>query len=101
MVFLEAMAFGKPVVGGKDTGSADIIEDGVSGFLVSHGDISQLTARLVQLLTNERLRQAMGAQGRERVRIHHLYASFEAALAMFIESVLTTRSLHEAPLITN
>jgi len=38
MVYLEAMAYGKPVIGGAHGGAPEIIEDGVSGYLVPHGD---------------------------------------------------------------
>jgi glycosyltransferase involved in cell wall biosynthesis len=93
LVFLEAMAFGKVVIGGKHTGAADIIEDGRNGLLVSYGDISQLTASLMRLLTDERLRQTMGAQGREQVRTHYLYDTFQVRLTTFIESVLATQDL--------
>jgi len=76
LVFLEAMAFGKPVIGGAHGGTPDVIEDGVTGYLVKHGDVGQLANVLTGLLTDPQLRNAMGARARERVRTHYLFRSF-------------------------
>ena len=68
MVFLEANAAGKPVIGGRSGGTADAVEDGVTGFLVSSADDGELVARLRQLLTDGDLRRSMGAAGLARVQ---------------------------------
>ena len=80
LVFLEAMAHGKPVVGGAHGGTTDIIEDGVTGLLVPHGDTERLSGALERLLTNEPLRQQMGFRARERVRSMYLFEHFAARL---------------------
>lgn len=48
-VAIEGMAFGKPVVGTRHGGLVEIIEDGVSGFLVSPTDPADLGKTLVRL----------------------------------------------------
>ena len=68
LVFLEAMSHGKPVVGGAHGGTPDIIEDGVTGYLVRYGDLAQLTERLEHLLIEEDTRRTMGVRALERVR---------------------------------
>jgi len=80
MVFLEAMALGIPVVGGNHGGIPDIIEDGVSGFLVPHGDVPQLAERVALLLTNPSLASDIARRGRERVLQHFRFENFEAGL---------------------
>jgi glycosyltransferase involved in cell wall biosynthesis len=45
-VFLEAMACAKPVIGGAHGGIPDIVEDGVRGLLVPHGDAERLAQAL-------------------------------------------------------
>jgi phosphatidyl-myo-inositol dimannoside synthase len=68
-VYLEAMARGKPVIGGAHGGTPEVIRDGVTGYLVSHGDTVQLATSLDALLSNPELAKQMGERGRERV--HH------------------------------
>ncbi len=80
LVFLEAMAHGKPVVGGAHGGTPEIIEDGVTGLLVPHGDVEQLFGALEKLLTNEPLRRRMGHRARERVSESFLFEQFAGRL---------------------
>ncbi len=61
MVLLEAQAAGVPIVSFNcKCGPKDLIEDGVSGFLVEEGDIEGLANKLVSLMEDEALRQKMG-----------------------------------------
>jgi glycosyltransferase involved in cell wall biosynthesis len=91
LVFLEAMAHGKPVVGGAQGGTPDIIEDGFCGYLVQHGDVPQLTARLGQLLTDKQLRQRMGANALQRVRLNYTFARFSSELDALWAALLKER----------
>ena len=68
MVFLEANAAGKPVIGGRSGGTADAVQDGVTGYLVSSENNLELVERLRHLLTNEDLRRSMGAAALQRVQ---------------------------------
>jgi len=63
----EAMAAGLPVVGSAVDGLCEVIEDGVTGYLVPVNDDRALAARLIQLLNNPEQAQAMGKNGRDRV----------------------------------
>ncbi|MBX5492124.1 MAG: glycosyltransferase family 4 protein [Chloroflexi bacterium] len=64
---LEAMASGTPVVASRLGGIPEIVDDGVTGFLVPPGDVEALRERLAYLLERPRLAAAMGAAARERV----------------------------------
>ena len=68
MVFLEANAAGKPVIGGRSGGVADAVEDGVTGYLVRSEDDLELIEKLRLLLTDAPLRFRMGAAALERVQ---------------------------------
>ncbi|HEY6059102.1 MAG TPA: glycosyltransferase, partial [Gemmatimonadales bacterium] len=46
----EAMACGVPVIASRTGGLPEVVEDGVSGFLVPVGDVAGMTERAVELL---------------------------------------------------
>ena len=66
LVFLEAMALAKPVIGGAHGGIPDIVEDGVTGLLVPHGDVERLAEALESLFNNPVGARGMGERGRDR-----------------------------------
>jgi phosphatidylinositol alpha-1,6-mannosyltransferase len=68
LVYWEALASGRPVIGARRSGAEDAIEEGVSGFLVDPSDYESAATAALTLL-NDRVRAAaMGAAGRGRVR---------------------------------
>jgi glycosyltransferase involved in cell wall biosynthesis len=67
LVVLEAMACGVPVVATALGGPAEVIRDGVDGFLVSPTDPSEMAARVTRLLDDAQLRSRIGDAGRRRV----------------------------------
>jgi glycosyltransferase involved in cell wall biosynthesis len=64
---LEAMASATPVVCSRIGGVPEIVEDGVTGFLVSPGDVDALRDRIAALLGDRDLARSMGRRARERV----------------------------------
>lgn len=64
VVLMEAMASGLPVVSTRIAGIPELVEDGVTGFLVPAGDVETLTARIDTLLSDPERARAMGAAGR-------------------------------------
>jgi len=70
-VVLEAMAAGKPVVASRVGGVPEFVEDEVTGYLISPGDVEALVDRLKTLIGDSDLRQKMGQQGAERMRHEH------------------------------
>lgn len=63
-VVFEAMASGAPVIGSHVGGIPDMIEDGVTGFLVPPGDELSLAEKIHWLLENPLEAQAMGKRAR-------------------------------------
>ncbi len=76
IVFLEAMALGKPVVGGNHGGTPEVWTDGTAGFLVDHGDVRALAGRLNLLLADSEMRARMGAAGRTLVASNFTFTRF-------------------------
>ncbi|HZC46632.1 MAG TPA: glycosyltransferase family 4 protein [Candidatus Acidoferrum sp.] len=76
IVFLEAMALGKPVVGGNHGGTPEVWAEGTAGFLVDHGDLRALAGRIKLLMGDSELRARMGAAGRAIVASDFSFARF-------------------------
>lgn len=67
IVYVEAMRQGCPVIAGNHGGAPEVVDDGVTGFLVEHGDETAIATRVVQLLEDPELRARMGRAARARV----------------------------------
>lgn len=67
LVVPQAMASGLPVVVSDNTGAADLVHDGVEGFVVATGDVDALGAALSTLADDEVRRREMGVAARRRV----------------------------------
>jgi len=80
LVYLEAMACGKPVIGGAHGGAPEIIQDGVTGYLVPHGDPIQLATAIQTLLADPAHAKQMGTRGRQTVDQEHRFQNFAKTL---------------------
>jgi glycosyltransferase involved in cell wall biosynthesis len=66
MIAAEAQMQGIPVIASRAGGLAEIIEEGITGFLVPSGDVDALASRLQMLITNGSLAVQLGIQSHER-----------------------------------
>jgi glycosyltransferase involved in cell wall biosynthesis len=64
IVFLEAMASGKPVVAYRASSTPELIEDGVNGLLATPHDDADLAEKLLRLIEDSELRRTMGEENR-------------------------------------
>lgn len=62
---LEAAACGTPTIASDSPGLRDSVVDGVTGYLVPHGDVRALADRIRELLEDTELRERLGEQARE------------------------------------
>lgn len=76
LVYLEAMASGKPVIAGAHGGAPEVVEDGVTGYLVQHGDVLQIITALETLLRDPEHARQMGARGKARVESVFRFQTF-------------------------
>jgi glycosyltransferase involved in cell wall biosynthesis len=65
---LEYMALGKPVIATVGGGTAEIVADQVTGFLVEQSNPEDLARSIEVLLDNPILCKKMGSAGKERIR---------------------------------
>lgn len=63
-VVLESMASGVPVIGVKAGGVQDLIDDGVTGYLIEPGDTNGFVDCIQKLQHDEQLRAGMSLRGR-------------------------------------
>jgi phosphatidylinositol alpha-1,6-mannosyltransferase len=67
IVYLEANACGKPVIGGRSGGVGDAVIHGQTGLLVNPYDVKEMSKALQLLLTDRRYASLLGQQGKQRV----------------------------------
>ncbi len=87
LVYLEAMACGKPVIGGAHGGAPEVIEDGVTGYLVQHGDAVQLATSIETLLANPEIAREMGRRGKQRVENEFRFNAFAKSLKKILREL--------------
>lgn len=68
IVYLEANAYGKPVLAGNVAGPLDAVSDGVSGLAVDPTDAKAVADALLRLLLDRDLAARLGREGAARAR---------------------------------
>ncbi len=64
---MEAMGAARPVVATRAGGTEEVVQDGVTGYLVAPGDAAGLVERVACLAGDPGLRRRMGKEGRARI----------------------------------
>ena len=86
-VYLEAMAHGKPIIGGAHGGAPEVIQDGVTGYVVQHGDTEQLATSIDVLLSNPENARRMGEAGRQRVENEYRFNVFSKSFKKILREL--------------
>jgi len=76
IVYLEAMARGKPVVGPRVGAPAEFIRDGEHGLLVDPASANELAGALIELLADPERARRMGEAARQFVTSEFSFESF-------------------------
>jgi glycosyltransferase involved in cell wall biosynthesis len=66
-VYLEAMSAGKPVIGCRGQGIAEVIQHGFNGFLVGPDNERELTLTIAMLLRDKSARNNIGTAARDTI----------------------------------
>ncbi len=89
LAILEAMAAKKAVIAADVGGIREVVEDGVTGVLVSTpDDIEGLASAIIRLLSNPEESRAMGLKGYERVRNNFGIDRMREGITGLYESIL-------------
>jgi len=87
-VLKEAMAMGMPVISTLHGGIPELVEEGISGYLVPERDAEAIANRLTDLLSHPERWPAMGEAGRAFVERHYDLDRLNDALVSLYESLL-------------
>jgi phosphatidylinositol alpha-1,6-mannosyltransferase len=68
LVYLEAGAYGLPVIGTRSGGIPDAVADGETGFLFRQDDVDGIARAMISLAENPSLSRTMGLAGRDRAQ---------------------------------
>ena len=66
VVICQAMAGGRAVIASPVGGVPEMVEDGVTGYIVGPDDVPTLAERLIALIDEEDLARRLGGKGREK-----------------------------------
>ena len=99
-VVLEAFAAGVPVVSTAVGGAPEVVENGVSGFLVSAGDPTALAERIREALASEDRLRDMGWHGRQRVHEQFTFAAQARAYRRLFAELKTGRTTDKTDLVS-
>lgn len=81
----EAMAAGVPVVAARATGAVDLIEDGVTGFLIEPEDTDGYAGAIARLVGDEALRRSAAAASHDRAKAFRWDTANEAVLRSYLD----------------
>lgn len=88
LVYIEAMAHGKPVVGVRGQGIDGIVVHGETGMLAEPHDVDSLAAALDVLLSNPEAARAMGERARQLVLQNYIWDKSAQATIQVYRGVL-------------
>lgn len=80
LVFLEAMANGKPVIAAAAGAAPEVVTNEKTGLVVPYGDVTAIATALSRLCRDEGLRTKLGACGRNAVETAFGFAQYERKL---------------------
>jgi len=96
VVLMEAMAMGLPVISTYHTGIPELVEDGISGFLVPEGDVEALAEKLLYLIQHPEKWAEVGRGGCLRVEQQHDINRLNYQLVEIFQNLLVSKPL-QAP----
>jgi colanic acid/amylovoran biosynthesis glycosyltransferase len=93
-VIKEAMAMGIPVLATRHSGIPELVEEGLSGFLVSERDTDALTDRLIHLIDHPEIWPEMGKAGRDYVKKHYDINKLNDRMVEIFQSLMVEDDEH-------
>ena len=86
-VFLEAMAYGLPVIGGTVDATPEVVVDGKTGCLINPTSVEEITVAVDGLLRDPELRTQMGQAAKRHVAGQFDFHTFQARLLGYLNEL--------------
>jgi glycosyltransferase involved in cell wall biosynthesis len=91
-VYTEAWSFYKPVIGCPIPAVAEVVTDGIDGYLVEQKSTC-IAERICHLLSHPSIRQAMGKAGYQKVKQHYTWEKLAQKTEQVYEMTLSGKSM--------
>lgn len=92
LIYVEAMARGKAVIGTTAGGIPEVVRDGETGLLVPPDDAEALAAAIIRLLRDDQYRRTLGLAGYERYRAEFSAWQMAGRMLDFYREVIARRA---------
>ena len=96
IVYLEGMAFGLPAIGSTAGAAAEVITQGVTGYLVRAGDAGDLAQRLATLAHERELLRSMSLLALERYRSQPSWPETAESIHKFLGTFVARASVRRS-----
>ncbi len=96
----EAMVMGLPVVATLHGGIPELVQDGVSGFLVPERDSDAIAEKLIHLVEHPETWSKMGQSGRAYVESKYDMNKLSDELVQIYQQVMMSHSHNQEPVLT-
>jgi len=87
IVYLEAAAFGRPVIAGAGGGAPEAVRDGTTGLVVDGRDVRAVAAAIARLARDAELRTRMGKAGRRWILERFTVDRFRGDVGAVVERI--------------
>jgi glycosyltransferase involved in cell wall biosynthesis len=88
LVLLEVMQFGKPIIATDEGAISEIVDNGLTGFIVEKNNPQAISEKLEFLIRSKEIRIKMGNAGRQKFLDSYTLALFEANMKNVFDEVL-------------
>jgi glycosyltransferase involved in cell wall biosynthesis len=96
IVYLEAMAYGLPVIAGAHGGAPEVVAAGETGYLIEHGDVAALATAITSVVRSRALRASMAAAGERRVATVFNHRRWEERFSSSLDGLLAPAGVARA-----
>lgn len=90
VAIMEAMAVGSLIISTRHSGIPELVQDGVSGFLVPERDVDALAEKLIYLIEHPEIWPEMGQAGRAFVEANYDISKLNDSLVDIYQQLLHT-----------